>query len=96
MIFAQTSLQQKECGVQFLLPYTMLAADKKLGELFSQMGSRRRLIKELTYYLWTRACFLKLQGGRKTPGSLLPLVAPLHIVVIFAKPSRLLVVAKKN
>ena len=79
MIFAQTSLQQKECGVQFLLPYTMLAADKKLGELFSQMGSRRRLIKELTYYLWTR---LFLQGGRSLDA------VKLHIVVIFAKPSR--------
>ena len=78
MIFAQTSLQ-KECGVQFLLPYTMLA-DKKLGELFSQMGSRRRqLIKELTYYLWTR---LFLQGGRSLDA------VKLHIVVIFAKPSR--------
>ena len=76
MIFAQTSLQQKECGVQFLLPYTMLAADKKLGELFSQMGSRRRLIKELTYYLWTR---LFLQGGRSLDA------VKLHIVVIFAK-----------
>ena len=44
------------------------------------MGSRRRqLIKELTYYLWTR---LFLQGGRSLDA------VKLHIVVIFAKQNR--------
>ena len=84
--------------MQFLLPHAMAWQKRGLGRLFRKWAHvvSIGLSKELTYYLWTRACFLKLQGGRKTPGSLLPLVAPLHIVVIFAKPSRLLVVAKKN